>query len=505
MTGSSIDKQSLAVANKLPPPLASQALATASGEKLAEANPTSKAFGVFFDQLESARMQHLNRSSAIKTRSSDFLSQLQERASKAWSLKGLPTRRLEDWKYTSLAKLERISNIQFAEAEVVCDNLDELAKQGVQFVRASELAEASVAGFEKLLALEALQAFGHLARSVELDPYVLIVPDDVKIETAIYLKLATPLAGRLTDNVAKNKDIAVGDLSPSLSESLAPDVRPCSLIAPVVYIISGAKSQFKIFQDFAIDRASSESSGKSLNQSQAQDLRQDSPNSQIFLPVTVLLLNEGSQVEHAIVASESSTQFHFQEVRAQVFGDADYKVSSFAFGGGCHRLDMKVELLSEGASARLDGLWIASEDHHIDFHTQIIHAKGETTSEQLCKGVLNQRSRGVFNGKVVIAPQAQKSSAAQLNKNLLLTRQAEIDTKPELEIFADDVKASHGATVAQLDPEHTFYLRSRGIDEASAQAILIKGFAMEIADRIVDDSLRNLLIERVSKAVEELI
>jgi Fe-S cluster assembly protein SufD len=138
----------------------------------------------------------------------------------------------------------------------------------------------------------------------------------------------------------------------------------------------------------------------------------------------------------------------------------------------------------------MDGLYLARDKQHIDNHTRIDHAVPNTTSQELYKGVLDDKSHAVFNGKVVVHKDAQKTDANQSNRNLLLSRGCEIDTKPEMEIYADDVKCGHGSTVGQLDPDHLFFLRARGLDEVSARNLLTYAFAAEVLTRIPNEVIR---------------
>jgi Fe-S cluster assembly protein SufD len=140
----------------------------------------------------------------------------------------------------------------------------------------------------------------------------------------------------------------------------------------------------------------------------------------------------------------------------------------------------------------VDGVFIGRSGQLLDHHTNLLHLVGETQSEQLYKGILADESRGVFNGRVVIAKGASGSNSAQLNKNLLLSKRVEIDTKPQLEIENDDVKAAHGAAIGRLDPEHLFYLQSRGIGLSQAVEVLARGFAFESIDKLESDRLREI-------------
>jgi Fe-S cluster assembly protein SufD len=158
-------------------------------------------------------------------------------------------------------------------------------------------------------------------------------------------------------------------------------------------------------------------------------------------------------------------------------------------------------LSGEGAECVLNGLFVIGGQQHSDTHTVVDHSVPHGTSRQLYKGVLDGRSRGVFNGRIVVRPGAQKTDAHQTNKNLLLANGVEVDSKPQLEIFADDVKCSHGAADGQLAAEAIFYLKSRGLGEAAARALLTYGFASEVLARISDEAVRarldRLLAERL--------
>src|SRR5579883_2693769 len=166
---------------------------------------------------------------------------------------------------------------------------------------------------------------------------------------------------------------------------------------------------------------------------------------------------------------------------------------SISAGGALVRNDVNAVLAAEGAECSLNGLYIVSGDRHVDNHTAIDHAKPHCSSRELYKGILDGKSTAVFNGKIIVRKDAQKTDAKQTNKNLLLSSEATINTKPQLEIYADDVKCTHGATVGQLDGESIFYLRSRGIGLEEARRMLIEAFAREIIDGVKAAELREYL------------
>lgn len=200
--------------------------------------------------------------------------------------------------------------------------------------------------------------------------------------------------------------------------------------------------------------------------------------------VTDIVAARDAQVEHHKVQQESHKAFHIAGVNMDQRHGSRFTSSAFALGGALARTDIQVGLNAERAECSLDGLYMTGGRQHIDHHTRIDHARPEGKSREFYKGVLAGASRAVFNGKVVVHPDAQHTDAHQSNRNLLLSENAEVDTKPQLEIYADDVKCSHGATVGQLDPDQIYYLRSRGVDDASARALLTFAFAAEMGDRL---------------------
>ena len=209
--------------------------------------------------------------------------------------------------------------------------------------------------------------------------------------------------------------------------------------------------------------------------------------------VTDIVARRGATVEHYKLQEESLAAFHVAAVNAKVGQDARFVSAALAFGGALARTDIDVTLNGEGAQCVLDGLYIGDGRQHLDHHTRIDHAQPRGTSREFYKGILDGAARAVFNGKVIVRPDAQQSDAQQTNHNLLLSEQAEIDTKPQLEIWADDVKCGHGATVGQLDPDQIFYLRSRGIEDAAARWLLVLAFAGEVVDHVGLPHLRQRL------------
>ena len=213
--------------------------------------------------------------------------------------------------------------------------------------------------------------------------------------------------------------------------------------------------------------------------------------------VSEAVVGADAALAHYRVQREGGHAFHVGVVAVEQAADSRFRSHAVSLGGALARTEIAARLDAPGAACTFDGLYLASGVQHVDHHTTIDHRQPRGTSRELYKGIMDGRATGVFNGKVFVRPHAQQSDAEQMNKNLLLSDEAQVDTKPQLEIFADDVKCSHGATIGQLDDEAVFYLRARGIDAASARQMLIFAFANELVERIDVGPLRALLATEI--------
>ena len=208
---------------------------------------------------------------------------------------------------------------------------------------------------------------------------------------------------------------------------------------------------------------------------------------------TGILGQAGSRLDYYSIQQESQRAYHIGNTRIRQQADSRIDCHTLSLGGKLARSDIDVELDEPGAEVKLNGLYLTNERQHVDNHTLIEHKQPHTVSNEHFRGVMNGHSRAVFNGKVIVHEQAQKTEAHQSNANLLLSGSAAVDTKPELEIYADDVKCSHGATVGQLDENMLFYLRSRALDEHAARSLLTYAFADEIIRDIRFPEIRERL------------
>ena len=212
-------------------------------------------------------------------------------------------------------------------------------------------------------------------------------------------------------------------------------------------------------------------------------------------PVTEIAAAAGSVVDHYRLQREGETAFHVGTISARLERGTSFMSHQVTLGGALVRNDVQAILAGEGAECNLNGLYLTEGDQHIDNHTEIDHAQPRASSRELYKGILRGHARGVFNGKILVRKAAQKSDARQTNKNLMLSKDAVVNSKPQLQIYADDVKCSHGSTIGQLDRDALFYLRCRGIGAEDARSLLSYAFAAEILNRVKVASLRARLDE----------
>lgn len=214
--------------------------------------------------------------------------------------------------------------------------------------------------------------------------------------------------------------------------------------------------------------------------------------------VTEVILEDGAHVEHYKIQDEADTAFHFGALHVRPGRDSNFSSHGFALGGAIARHEVWVRLEAEGANVSLNGLYLPTGTQHHDNPTLIEHIARHCTSRQLYKGILGGHARGVFNGRIVVGHEALDTDASQTNKNLLLSDTAEVDTRPRLEIFTDDVRCTHGAAVGQLDEDAVFYLRSRGVPHLEARGVLTYAFAREMLELIKVVSLRSHVEAKVA-------
>jgi Fe-S cluster assembly protein SufD len=397
------------------------------------------------------------------------LTRLRESGIARFSELGFPTAHDEEWRFTNISSLAGISFRQgsaSAPSNLTASKLEDLTYGSwnchrLVFVNSAFHPELSDAPPVQGLVLTTLrQALENDPRTVEA--YLAKYAD---FEEHSFVALNTAF---LDDGALVNihKDTVVEKPIHLIFVSV-PGREPC-MAHPRVLIVAGVNSQATIVESYV-----------SLE-----------PGVIFTNAVTEIVLADNAGVDHYKIERENSQTFHVATLQVQQGRSSRFASHSITTGGSLVRNDVNAVLGAEGCECTLNGLYMARDKQMIDNHTRIDHAKPHCTSHELYKGILDDQARGVFNGKIYVHQDAQKTDAKQTNKTLLLSEDAVINTKPQLEIFADDVKCTHGATVGQLAEEAIFYLRSRGIGREDARSLLTFAFANDIIGRIKVEPLR---------------
>lgn len=399
-----------------------------------------------------------------------WLQRLREAALEHFKTTGFPSTRDENWKYTNLRSLQKQSFqlptpscVGLVEEDLGEALMDELEAHRLVFVNGRYTAQLSKPG-----KLPPGVSIGSLAQALvevptELEAFLARYADSTANGFAA-LNTALMRDGayvRLAKNTVLDKPIHLIYLSTAQAEPSAYHLRNL--------VIAEEGAQAAVIENY-------------ISMGDATYLNN---------VITELAIADNAILDHYKLQQESSKGYHVATLQVHQGRDSRFVSHSVSVGGALVRNDVNSVLDAEGANCELNGLYIVTGRQHVDFHTRIDHKKPCGVSREFYKGVIGGRGRAVFNGKVYVHPHALKTDAAQSNKNLLLSRDAEVDTKPQLEIYADDVKCSHGATVGQLDEQMMFYLRSRGIDENLARGMLTYGFAQDIVERMDLEPIRN--------------
>ena len=397
---------------------------------------------------------------ALRPRSGDPLRALREAAFARFSDLGLPASGDENWKYTSLAPL---AQLPFAAARPGAASPDSLvrslaAPESLQLVfvdghyrpelssAAHESGGAFIASLRTALAERPGEVGRELARHADFRRDSLTALNTAFLEDGAFIHLPA--------------DTFVG--APIHLLFVATGGGEATLSHPRNLIVAGARSRAAVIETYA------------------------GPADATYFTnaVTEVVLGEGAQVEHYKLQQEGARAFHVGLLQVTHGRDSRFSSHSLALGGALARNEVRALFSSEGGDCTLNGLYMGSGRQHLDNRTLIDHKSPRCTSRELYKGVLDGEAHGVFGGRVLVREDAQKTDARQINKNLLLSDGAVIDTKPQLEIFADDVKCAHGAAVGELDEDALFYLRSRGLSPQTARSLLTYAFASELVDSI---------------------
>jgi len=388
-----------------------------------------------------------------------WMEQLRESAFARFSEIGFPTTRDEEWRYTNIAP---IANAAFERAPKASADPDACAPHatGLRLVFVNGRLQGAIPALPQgvEVGLCGNAARDHFGRYADRYADAFVALNTVLFTDAAWIRIAR---GVTVEQPIHLIYITVPSSSPIAWH-------------PRALILGEEASQFSVVETHVGE-------GKYFSNS-----------------VTEVSLAANSLLDHYKIQAESLDAFHVGTLATQVGRDACYSTTCVSFGASLARNNSGAHL-AEGAEAIFNGLYLVGGAQHVDNHLTVDHAAPHAKSQQMYKGVMDGSATAVFNGKILVHEDAQKTDAKQTNKNLLLSDNAVVNTKPELQILADDVRCTHGATIGQMDPEAEFYLRSRGVAKDDARNILIRAFAQDVIDRVEIPSLRPALEEIVTE------
>lgn len=384
---------------------------------------------------------------------------------------GLPTLRDEDWKYTDLSPLVEISNRWLA--------------SGAQQERSSST-DSTIRGIT-----DSIEATWLVIANGIIDAQQVEAIGDTDIEVSRFSDAPSPFV----------LERPLADLNAALLHDGLRIRVTAPLDKPIgVLVIDHAGTAIGVTQSCVeIDIAPGASA--ELIEYHVSDGDEDHYANSVL----ALRIGDNATAKHVRIQNRSTRHVQTGRTSIALGKNADLSMASYDLGGGLIRNDIDIDLSEAGANVAFDGLYLAGDGQHIDNHTRVDHRVGPATSSQEYRGILNGACRCVWNGKAVVHQGADGTDASQANHNLLLSEQAEIDAKPELEIYAEDVKCSHGTTVGQLDETALFYLRSRGLDERHATQVLTHAFAAGLVQRAPVPSVRETVTGIVQDRLAQLI
>jgi len=413
---------------------------------------------------------------------SDF-NKIRNDAFKNFTLLDFPDNKNEEWKYTNITPLlSKVFSVNKIESKVNKDDLQKYLLKGIDahilvFINGDFSSDLSlIKDLEKGIRIESIKdklknndsdLLNHLSKYVDY-------------KNNIFTSLGTAFTNdgtfiKVDDNIISEKPFYILYLTDANNNSI--QTQPRNLV------LAGKNSQFTIIEHFV----STDDSTYFTN------------------TITEVLADEYSVVDHIKIQEESKNAFHIARMEVEQERSSNFTSYLISFGSKISRNELNAKFNNEGGESMFNGLFLIEDDQLFDVHSKIDHAKPHCNSHEHYKGILDDSSRGVFNGKIMVRKDAQKTNAFQENNNILLSKEALINTKPQLEIFADDVKCSHGATIGQLDNEAKFYLNSRGIGEEAANIILLHAFASDVVNLIKVDAVKNYAEEIITKRINERI
>ncbi len=396
-----------------------------------------------------------------------WLRSFREQGLSELSRRGFPTTRNEDWKYTDVAP---IVSRPFAPVAAVSKvelkaRVEQLALPGPRLVFVDGRHSPELSSLAGLFAGVTVKPLRQAMRE-DADALAAVLGRRARSEANPFIALNAALLDE-----GAFVQVRPGAVAPSPVQlvflSSGADSAPV-LSSPRVVVVSGANSEAALVELYA-----GVEGGASFTNA-----------------VTEVVLGENARLHHYKLQVEPDAAFHVASLHAEQARDSRLASHVFALGGALARNEVSSVFAGEGGECVLNGLYVGRGTQHLDNRTDLDHAVPRCTSRELYKGVLDGRSRGTFHGRVLVRADAQRTDASQTNRNLLLSEEALVDTRPQLEILADDVKCAHGAAVGRLDEQALFYLRARGIPKAEAERLLTYAFASEVVGAVTLEPLR---------------
>ena len=408
-----------------------------------------------------------------------WLQSLRQEAFAKFSDSGFPTTHDEDWRFTNVSAVAGTPFELAEQTNVAQKDLEQFGISGfacqLVFVNGLFSEELSIIPAAKGVKISSLAAQlaqdlasikQHLGRYLNTERDAFAALNSAFIEDGVYIEVPK---GVTVETPIYALFITVTSATPTMNH-------------PRNLIVAGENSQVTIVEDYV-----SLGEGTSFSNT-----------------ATELVVGDNANASHYLVVREGKSAYNFSTLRIQQERSANVATHSLLLGGALIRNNVHPVLAGEGTECLINGLFMANGRQHMDNYMLVEHASPHCNSRQFYNGILNGQARGVFHGRIIVHKDAQKTDAKQTNRNLLLSDNAQIDTKPQLEIYADDVKCTHGATIGQVDENALFYLRSRGLDEASARDLLLLAFANECLDRMnspqVREHLERLVVARLPES-----
>jgi Fe-S cluster assembly protein SufD len=410
---------------------------------------------------------------AVNGKSGGDLHRLRKSAIKKFAALGFPTTRDEEWKYTNLAQLSKT-------------NFDPLFRPGV-------LPRQMPALFGGLNAINLVFVNGRFVKDLSNPDYL---PSTIKIQS-----LAAMPQKDIVELLVPDDDVFTVLNTAFFQDGIYISVSENDTATQPLHVlnITASESNTALSHPRTIVKV-----GKNARLQLIETYVGSDEQNYFTNPVSTFTIGENADLDHYRIQMDGASAHHVSTTRIDLARSGNFVSHAISLGSKLNRNDFKVSLAGENVNCTLNGLYVGNQEQHIDNRTIIEHLKPNCMSTQVYKGVLDNRAHGVFNGKIHVYPDAQKTNAIQSNNCLLLSDDATINAKPQLEIYADDVRCTHGATVGQLDSDAFFYLRSRGIDMEKARNMLIYAFAADVLTKMPLDPVKNYIADRFVEKLHTL-